>query len=100
MLWAFHRLNNSAITASVRAYRVFISPFIHLLAGPAYGCRFQPTCSEYAAQALETHGWIEGGRLSLMRVCKCHPWGPMGEDPVPSRLQSTHSHLIIHRKGN
>jgi len=45
-------------------------------------CRFQPTCSEYAAQAIEKHGVIKGLVLGLLRILRCHPWNPGGWDPV------------------
>ena len=46
-------------------------------------CRFLPTCSEYAAEAVRRHGAWAGGRLALKRVARCHPWGGSGYDPVP-----------------
>lgn len=46
-------------------------------------CRFTPTCSEYAAQALHKHGPITGTKLAVQRLVKCHPWGGSGYDPVP-----------------
>lgn len=46
-------------------------------------CRFMPTCSEYADEALRLHGAWRGSRLALRRFCKCHPWGGHGFDPVP-----------------
>ncbi len=46
-------------------------------------CRFQPSCSAYAIQALEKHGAIRGGWLTLKRLSRCHPWGGSGYDPVP-----------------
>ncbi|MEO1065110.1 MAG: membrane protein insertion efficiency factor YidD [Actinomycetota bacterium] len=48
-------------------------------------CRFAPTCSAYAIEALETHGVVRGGWLATRRLCRCHPWGGQGWDPVPSR---------------
>ena len=48
-------------------------------------CRFQPTCSEYARQALEIHGIAKGSWLTLKRLLKCHPWGKSGYDPVPPK---------------
>ncbi|MDX2103122.1 MAG: membrane protein insertion efficiency factor YidD [Alphaproteobacteria bacterium] len=46
-------------------------------------CRFEPSCSAYALEALSRHGAIHGGWLSVRRICRCHPWGGMGYDPVP-----------------
>ncbi|HAR43033.1 MAG TPA: membrane protein insertion efficiency factor YidD [Bdellovibrionales bacterium] len=67
-----------------RAYRWLISPVIHTLAGPGYGCRFQPTCGEYGPEALRTHGLMKGIALTLIRVAKCQPFsGKSGFDPVP-----------------
>jgi hypothetical protein len=48
-------------------------------------CRFLPTCSEYAEEALAAHGAAKGSWLALKRVCRCHPWGGAGLDPVPPR---------------
>ncbi|GLQ35016.1 putative membrane protein insertion efficiency factor [Amylibacter marinus] len=61
----------------VRFYRMVVSP---LLGG---NCRFQPTCSSYALEALKKHGGIKGGWLALRRISKCHPWGGSGVDNVP-----------------
>lgn len=61
----------------IRAYQLGISPFLP----PT--CRFQPTCSNYALQALEKHGLIKGGWLAVKRIARCHPWNPGGFDPVP-----------------
>lgn len=62
----------------IRGYQRFISPML----GPH--CRFQPTCSEYAILAIETHGILKGGLLSLKRILKCHPLNPGGHDPIPT----------------
>jgi putative membrane protein insertion efficiency factor len=48
-------------------------------------CRYLPTCSNYALDALETHGACRGSWLSIRRICRCHPWGGSGWDPVPQR---------------
>jgi putative membrane protein insertion efficiency factor len=66
-----------AALVAVRAYQLLLAPF----AGGA--CRFHPTCSAYALEALTEHGVWRGGRLALARVAKCHPFGPSGIDAVP-----------------
>ena len=60
----------------IRGYRLLLSPFLP----PA--CRFQPTCSEYAEEALAKHGVFKGSYIALRRVGRCHPWGGSGYDPV------------------
>jgi len=65
------------LAAPVRAYRLLLSPWV------GHGCRFHPTCSAYALEALERHGAIKGGWLTLRRVGRCHPWGRSGIDNVP-----------------
>ncbi|HEY2083406.1 MAG TPA: membrane protein insertion efficiency factor YidD [Verrucomicrobiae bacterium] len=67
----------------VRLYRLTLSPAKAFLFGPAAQCRFEPSCSQYAIEALKTHGAITGGWLAAKRVCRCHPWGGSGADPVP-----------------
>ena len=62
----------------VKAYRWLISPLI----GPS--CRFYPSCSAYALDALEQHGALRGGWLAVRRLGRCHPWNEGGYDPVPS----------------
>jgi putative membrane protein insertion efficiency factor len=68
----------------IRIYRAAISPVLTAIFGPAgLGCRFTPTCSEYAMAAVKTHGALRGSWLALCRLCRCHPWGKAGLDPVP-----------------
>lgn len=64
-------------------YRRLFSPALHFLAGPGAGCRFEPTCGDYSAQAIERHGFLMGGLITARRLCRCHPWGGYGWDPVP-----------------
>ncbi len=52
---------------------------------PTGHCRYQPTCSEYAKQAIEEYGIMKGTFLAVARVSRCHPWAPIGADPVPAR---------------
>ncbi|MDR2844911.1 MAG: membrane protein insertion efficiency factor YidD [Puniceicoccales bacterium] len=67
----------------LRGYQRFISPPLHFLSGPLCGCRFSPTCSEYAWQAVARHGLLRGGWLGVKRICRCHPWNAGGVDEVP-----------------
>jgi len=69
----------------IRGYQVLISPVLSLLEGPGGGCRFEPTCSVYFLQALETHGIWRGTWLGLCRLGRCNPWGGRGHDPVPPK---------------
>jgi hypothetical protein len=62
---------------TLRGYKYFISPVL------PRACRFFPTCSEYAEEALTRHGAWRGGWLAARRVCRCGPWHPGGYDPVP-----------------
>lgn len=66
--------------ALVRGYQLLLSPFL-----PA-SCRFEPSCSEYAIEALRRFGVVRGGWCSFKRVLRCHPWGGCGRDPVPPEL--------------
>src|SRR5262245_34187556 len=68
----------------VRLYRWIISPAKACLFGPFGRCRFTPSCSEYALEAIQVHGALPGSWLGLKRMCRCHPWGGCGDDPVPS----------------
>jgi len=65
----------------IRCYRIVLSP--HL----GQACRFYPTCSVYAEQALLRHGFLKGGLLAAKRLLKCHPFHSGGNDPVPKRLE-------------
>jgi putative membrane protein insertion efficiency factor len=76
------------LTAAVKAYRWTLSPLKVALLGPGARCRFQPSCSAYAVEAIERHGAGWGGWLSLRRLVRCHPWGGSGADPVPHELGS------------
>ena len=67
----------------IRIYQLLVSPIIHAIGGPGSGCRFYPTCSAYAIEALRDHGAIRGFWLSLRRILRCNPWGGQGYDPVP-----------------
>lgn len=69
----------------VKFYRRFISKPLHFCLGPWCGCRFSPTCSEYALQALATHGFFKGGFFAVTRLLRCNPFFAGGTDEVPER---------------
>lgn len=69
----------AALMMLVRGYRLMLSPWL----GPS--CRFEPTCSAYALQALELHGAAAGSYLTLRRLARCQPWCEGGHDPVPDQ---------------
>lgn len=66
-----------ALILVIKFYQVFISP----LKPPT--CRFYPTCSHYAMEAVSKYGALKGGWLAIRRISRCHPWNPGGYDPVP-----------------
>ena len=74
---ALRRLGTLLLTAPIRAYQVLVSPLL----GPR--CRFYPSCSSYAVEAIRRHGPVRGTWLALRRLLRCHPWNPGGPDPVP-----------------
>lgn len=74
-------LYERCVTGALRAYKLTLSPLI------GRQCRFLPTCSEYAAEALISHGPWRGGLLAARRLCRCHPWGGAGYDPPPPRRE-------------
>ena len=70
------------LIALIRAYQLTLSPFL----GGA--CRFQPSCSAYAREAIERHGALRGSLLAARRLAKCHPLGSSGFDPVPDSYRA------------
>lgn len=64
----------------VRFYQLFLSPLL------GANCRYQPTCSHYAIEAMRVHGGLKGGWLAIRRIMRCHPWGGFGYDPVPDAV--------------
>ncbi len=67
----------------IKGYRLLFSPWV------GYNCRYLPTCSAYALEALEKHGAIKGGWMALRRIGRCNPWGQCGHDPVPDAKDDT-----------
>jgi putative membrane protein insertion efficiency factor len=68
-----------ALRGLIRLYKIFLSPLL------PPSCRYLPTCSDYAAEAIATHGALGGSWLAAKRLLRCHPWGGSGYDPVPMR---------------
>jgi putative membrane protein insertion efficiency factor len=73
----------AVLVSAVRTYQYTLRPFI------GAHCRFEPSCSCYAIEALRRHGAARGSALAAMRVLRCNPWTPGGDDPVPDSSQST-----------
>ncbi len=71
------------VVSAIRVYRYLLSPAKSALLGPLARCRFTPSCSGYALEAVLTHGVWRGLWLSVRRLSRCHPWGGCGWDPVP-----------------
>ena len=67
------------LTALIQLYRYTLSPML------GRQCRFEPSCSMYALEAIQTHGALPGCWMATKRICRCHPWHPGGYDPVPPR---------------
>ena len=88
------RLPAAALILAVRLYRWTLSPAQVFLFGALGGCRFEPSCSAYAIEALRTHGALAGSWLAFKRILRCHPWGACGHDPVPPRPPEIHLHLL------
>jgi len=72
-------------------YKNLLSPVLHAVSGSAGACRFQPSCSEYAALAIDYHGVFRGTWLALRRISKCHPFHAPGFDPVPPPFSAERS---------
>ena len=71
------KLLSFILVIPIKLYQILISPLI----GP--NCRYNPTCSNYAIQAINKHGPFKGTWLAIKRISRCHPWGGSGHDPVP-----------------
>jgi putative membrane protein insertion efficiency factor len=77
------RIPQTALLALIKLYQRTLSPVLPAVFGPACGCRFYPTCSRYAADAVRAHGAWRGSLLAVLRLLKCTPLHPGGIDPVP-----------------
>ncbi len=73
------------LMALIRVYQLTLSPAQTFFFGATGGCRYTPSCSAYAVEALREHGAATGTMLAVKRICRCHPWGGCGHDPVPPR---------------
>lgn len=78
-------LASHTLRGLIRVYQLGVSPLL----GPR--CRFHPSCSEYACEAIAEHGAVSGIHLAVRRVLRCHPWGGQGFDPVPRPAATTPS---------
>ncbi len=73
----------------IRTYQYLLSPWL----GPR--CRYSPSCSEYAVEALRLHGSLHGGWLTIKRLARCHPWATFGYDPVPTSRSDRHPSSVL-----
>ena len=80
--------------ALIKGYQWFISPVL------PKSCRYYPTCSSYALEALNIHGPLKGGWMGLKRILRCHPWNDGGFDPVPDPHDINHHHGAHHSCGH
>ncbi len=87
MAQALLALPQRALMALVRGYRLLLSPWL------GTSCRFEPTCSAYSLQALQTHGAIVGTYMTLHRLARCHPFCEGGHDPAPAHAPALFRHL-------
>jgi putative membrane protein insertion efficiency factor len=92
------RILSTAIRLVIRFYQRILNPMLKFSAGPAAGCRYTPTCSNYFLQAVEIHGPFRGSWHGICRIFRCHPWGGSGYDPVPpGRDAEKNAHSCCHK---
>lgn len=84
------------LLAMIAFYRRWISPALHAVSHSR--CKFNPTCSDYAAQAIATHGPLRGSELAAWRLLRCHPFTPGGFDPVPPLRNSGSNPQVMPRE--
>nr|WP_185097215.1 membrane protein insertion efficiency factor YidD [Chryseobacterium sp. Leaf180] len=82
MRLTFNKIIKFPLVVLIKIYQRMISPLL------PKNCRYEPTCSAYMLQALETHGLFKGFWLGTKRILRCHPWGGSGYDPVPPRSEN------------
>lgn len=88
MLEPLIHLPQALLLGLVRGYRFFLKPWL------GNACRFEPTCSAYALQALQRHGAAAGSYLVVRRIARCHPWCDGGCDPVPDQVPTLFTRLL------
>jgi putative membrane protein insertion efficiency factor len=84
-------LSARVLAGFVLGYRYLLSPVLPM------ACRYSPTCSEYALEALRRFGALEGGWLAARRICRCHPWGAAGVDELPETAHGSPSGVVGRR---
>lgn len=87
------KLIRQAFILPIRLYQVAVSPLL------PPSCRYQPTCSAYAIEAVTRHGPLHGGWLTMRRLIRCHPWGGSGYDPVPEHEPAQRCRHDAHHPG-
>ncbi len=81
---------SAVLRGLIRGYQLFLSPLL------PPSCRYLPSCSEYAAEAIARHGAWRGTWLALLRLLRCHPWGGSGYDPVPPQVRGRRAFSSLH----
>jgi uncharacterized protein len=96
----FAALPRVIATGAIAIYRAALSPMLHAINGPA--CRFEPSCSQYARDAIAEYGVVRGGAMAIWRIARCNPLGGQGYDPVQPRsgARRISSSTILNRARN